>query len=107
MQYPWLDEYWLKLTQDYQANKLPHALLRTGHRGVGKQSLADDLAAFILCKNPGDMACGHCKSCKLVQANTHPDRIKISPEGTANTIKIDEIRKLNGFIGHMAQQGHR
>lgn len=105
MQYPWLNAPWLTFTNAYHQQKLAHAVLITGITGVGKTALAQHLAEFLLCKHPAEAACQQCKSCKLVKANTHPDLTTLSPEGTSQTIKIDDIRKLDPFITHCAQQG--
>src|ERR1700691_5061246 len=54
--------------------RLPHALIFAGPAGVGKRTVADALAAIILCPHSSDgNACGHCESCRLMAAGNHPD----------------------------------
>jgi DNA polymerase III subunit delta' len=39
-------------------------------------------------------ACGHCHSCLLLTAQTHPDFMIVQPEEGKTTIAIDQIRSL-------------
>jgi DNA polymerase-3 subunit delta' len=77
-------------------NTLGHAFLFQGPDGVGKKRTALTLAAYLNCRNRHlsdiDDACGHCHSCKKLQAGNHPDLIHIQPDGTM--IKIKQIREL-------------
>jgi len=59
-----------------------HALLLHGPQGVGQFELAMSLAQAWLCEAAQDMSrpCGHCASCKLVQARSHPDQLVLIPE---------------------------
>ncbi|HEY4069269.1 MAG TPA: DNA polymerase III subunit delta' [Burkholderiaceae bacterium] len=59
-----------------------HALLLHGPRGVGQFELALTLAQAWLCEAaaPAEKPCGHCASCKLVQARSHPDLLVLVPE---------------------------
>jgi DNA polymerase-3 subunit delta' len=55
------------------AGRLPHALLLTGPRGVGKQRLALWLAQLVSCERPAQEPCGDCRPCRLVLTLQHPD----------------------------------
>jgi DNA polymerase-3 subunit delta' len=59
-----------------------HALLLHGPQGVGQFELAMSLAQAWLCEAAQDRSrpCGHCASCKLVQARSHPDLLVLIPE---------------------------
>ena len=48
-------------------------------------------------------ACGECKSCQLIKAESNPDFIKISPEEEGKAIKVDQIR---GLIEKIALTSH-
>ncbi len=64
------------LTRAYQADRLPHGMIFAGPNGVGKGSTAQALATLFLCEHPDRQtaqACGHCQSCRLIAAGTHPD----------------------------------
>jgi DNA polymerase-3 subunit delta' len=62
-----------------------HALLVHGPQGVGQFEFALALAAAWLCETleadrPEGRACGHCASCRLVAARSHPDLRLVVPE---------------------------
>jgi DNA polymerase-3 subunit delta' len=59
-----------------------HALLLHGPQGVGQFDLATTIAQAWLCESDAATArpCGHCGSCRLVQARTHPDLLVVLPE---------------------------
>ena len=104
--YPWQQTVWQQLIAQQQAGRLPHALLFTGQRGIGKGYFADALAHWLLCAEPtDDGACGDCKSCQLIAAGTHPDWLRLEPEAEGKAIKIDPIRAVNAFVAQTAQQG--
>jgi len=75
--------------------------LFVGERGVGKKQLALDFSKRLLCSNK---ACGHCQSCYLFDAQTHPDLIRIEPE-SGQTIKIDQIREVIAFVSQTPSLG--
>jgi DNA polymerase-3 subunit delta' len=94
--YPWQTSLWQQLCQQLQTNRLPHALLVSGVKGLAKNSFAQHIVASVLCLNRRDdqSSCGHCHSCQLLNAGSHPDHIEIRPEETGKQIKIDQIRNL-------------
>jgi hypothetical protein len=77
----------------------PHALLIVGPRGAGAGTLARDVAATLLCINPqSGGACGECRACRLVAAESHADLARISPSGAADEIGITPIRELEANL---------
>ncbi len=73
--------------------RLAHAYLFSGPDGVGKTTVALDLAAVLLCRQPqSGRPCGICPGCLKFQSGNHPDFVRIQPDGAA--IKIDQIRSL-------------
>jgi len=73
-------------------NRLAHAYLFAGPRGVGKTSTARILARALNCKEgPTDTPCGKCPSCLEISAGRSLDVIEI--DGASNR-GIDEIRTL-------------
>ncbi len=95
------------MIQRLESGLLSHALLLKGVPGIGKGLFAKALAARVLCNQGGVYACGHCKSCELVKAGTHPDLLEVQPESAGKPIKIDQIRQVNEFARKTAQQGGR
>jgi len=105
--YPWNQGLFVSLLQRFQQQQLAHAILISGRRGLGKRGLALRLAASLLCLDAdGDgAACGACKSCQLIDAESHPDFMLIAPEKAGAGILIDQIRQLNQFAALKSQLG--
>lgn len=104
--YPWQLGEWQELMRLLQSNKLPHALMLTGAKGIGKRHLAESLAQLLLCNSPIEGAvCGKCRGCELNRAETHPDLLWLEPEEAGKAIKVDQVRELTESLGKTAQQG--
>ena len=56
-------------------NRIPHALLFTGPRGVGKYTLALMFAKAANCERLEDDFCGECASCQLIAPLGHPEKL--------------------------------
>lgn len=102
--------------------RLPHALLLTGQRGLGKLALAQAFVAGLLCEAPDDTghACGHCLACRWRAQGNHPDfrflqpaalaqvEAPVAPDAAADSeektkkasqqITIDQVRGLEEFF---------
>lgn len=102
--YPWQLPQWQHLLALKKQNAVPHALLLTGQQGIGKADFAQQLAKALLCEQFEQAACGHCKSCYLFAAKTHPDFVCIQAIENSGIIKIDEIRQLIQTAAHVPQQ---
>lgn len=104
MIYPWQAEIWRNLVDAMPS--VPQALILAGQAGIGKRAFAKALAGMLLCQQPlEDKACGQCRACALLQADSHPDLLFIEPEEKSNTIKVDQIRHLCTALSQKAQQG--
>lgn len=106
---PWQASQWRRLMTMQADGRLPHALLLRGPEGAGKSRFAERLLAALLCESTasGPIPCGGCRSCRLVAAGTHPDRLAlVPPEGKAR-IGIDQVRALIERIGLTAHYGGR
>ncbi|MCL1037530.1 DNA polymerase III subunit delta' [Shewanella submarina] len=103
---PWCNPAFDRTAMQICKDTLGHALLLGVDVAQGGELLAQDIAATSLCLNPTPAgACGHCKSCHLVQAGNHPDLYEVRADG--NQIKIDQIRELCIKLTATAQQGGR
>ena len=81
-------EYFRKALRN---NTLAHSYIFEGPSGVGKKTLAIEIAKAILCEGEGDKPCNSCKACTMIDSSTHPDLITIEKEN--NLIKIDVVRE--------------
>lgn len=78
------------------AGQAPHALLLVGPAGVGKTTLALDLAAGLLClaPEPTERPCRVCAGCRKVEHGNHPDLHRLAPHGAGEQIQIGDVRRL-------------
>ena len=85
------------LTQSIENNRLPHAFLLHGIRGVGKTTTARIIARALNCigtDGKGEMTpdpCGVCASCVGVNEDRHLDVIEMD---AASRTGVDDIREV-------------
>lgn len=113
--YPWTQTQWQQVLQQFQSDRLPHALLLCGPEGAGKLEFARQLIATLLCDNNRadkfkikdewtiSEPCGKCNGCQLLVAGTHPDSFVIQPEAEGKQIQIASIREINQFVSLTSQ----
>jgi len=126
---PWHDDIWRRLGGYLRQERLPHATLLCGPRGVGKTIVARAFSQALLCAHPNDhgTACGVCPACHLFRAGTHPDFLWIQPaaeqsdpheeaaedavQGTrkkgSRYIVVDQIRALGEWLTLKSHAGGR
>ncbi|MCK9606258.1 MAG: DNA polymerase III subunit delta' [Methylomonas sp.] len=94
--YPWQQAVWRHLLSYIELQRIPQALLVTGLSGIGKRHLAVAYGRALMCQAPLNdyAACGSCQSCKLFEAQTHPDFLLVEPDEPGKAIGIDKIRQL-------------
>ncbi len=101
----WLATAFSSLSKQRSSGTLPHALLVNGPEGIGKQIFTRLFVNAVCCENPKEngFACNVCRSCRLIQAQTHPDIKNISPATAKKVITVDQIRDLSRHMLLKAQ----
>lgn len=99
------DEIWAQdhvkdtLKRAIEQNKIGHAYLFAGPRGVGKTTTARILAKSLCCvKGPTINPCNECSTCKEITASRNMDVLEI--DGASNR-RIEEIRELRENIKYL------
>ena len=73
-------------------NKISHAYIINGEKGMGKRTVAKAFAMTLLCEEKGTVPCMKCHSCVQALTDNNPDLIRITPD-KPTTLSIDHIRQ--------------
>ena len=91
------------LVNALDSDRLHHAYLFTGTRGVGKTSLARVFAKALNCdKGVSSTPCGECSSCREVDEGRFVDLIEVD---AASRTKVDETRDLLDNVQYSPTRG--
>lgn len=82
-----------RLSKLMESGRFPHALIIEGEEGIGKKTLAKDIACALVCRG-NDKPCGECAQCKKAIGAIHPDISEYIPAGTANSFHVDTVRNI-------------
>ncbi|RLB25253.1 MAG: DNA polymerase III subunit gamma/tau, partial [Deltaproteobacteria bacterium] len=82
-----------------ESNRIAHAFLFAGQRGVGKTSVARILSKALNCQEgPTPHPCNQCTSCKEITEGNSMDVLEI--DGASNT-GVDDVRELRESVKYV------
>ncbi|MCA9509253.1 MAG: DNA polymerase III subunit gamma/tau, partial [Myxococcales bacterium] len=89
-----------------RTGRVPHAILLTGPRGVGKTTIARIVARCLNCeKGPTETPCGTCDACRDISAGRSTD---VQEVDAASRTSVDDVRELIESIRYAPSPGkHR
>ncbi|MCL2822183.1 MAG: DNA polymerase III subunit gamma/tau [Firmicutes bacterium] len=90
------------LKNQISLNRIGHAYLFCGSRGVGKTSLARIFSKAINCQSETSAPCGSCQTCIIYQNETNLDIIEID---AASNNGVDDARELREKIKYPPATG--
>ncbi len=85
------------LRNAFAMNRIAHAFMLTGVRGVGKTTTARILARALNCTGadgtggPTPDPCGVCENCKAILTDRHPDVVEMD---AASNTGVDDVREI-------------
>jgi DNA polymerase-3 subunit gamma/tau len=93
------------ISNAFSSNKLAHAFIFTGIRGVGKTTIARIIAMGLNCKKEGKPTsnpCGTCLNCNQILEDRYEDVLEID---AASHTGVDDMREIISSLKYMPSKG--
>ena len=81
-----------RITLARDRDRMPHALLLIGPPGLGRELVAVEAAAMLVCEGKPE-PWSETSCAERVRRGVHPDVVAMMPEGKAQILKIEPLRK--------------
>ena len=78
-------------------DKIAHAYLFCGQKGLGKVAVADKFAQSLICESQ-PKPCGECYACRQYLKNAHPDIFRIEKNQDLKNISIEDVRDIQKVL---------
>ena len=94
------------LSNAFTSEKIAHAFLFTGIRGVGKTTIARIIAMGLNCekeKKPTANPCGICSNCKAILQDRFEDVLEID---AASNTGVDDVREIISSLKYRPSKGN-
>ena len=79
-----------------EASRFPHALIIEGDEGIGKKTLAKEIALSLMCISDEERPCRGCAQCRKVIKGVHPDICEYAPDESKKSrpFTVDTVRDI-------------
>ena len=94
------------ISNAFASDKIAHAFLFTGIRGVGKTTIARIIAMGLNCekeKKPTANPCGICSNCKAILQDRFEDVLEID---AASNTGVDDVREIISSLKYRPSKGN-
>jgi DNA polymerase III, delta subunit len=85
---------------------LPHTLMLLGGPGLGREALAIELAAALICRRAETSPCT-CHACQRVRRGVHPDLAVLDVEPDRTQIRLEQVQELVEGLAQVPFEGAR
>ena len=91
-----------RLASELRGDKLSHAYIFEGPRGIGKHTLAKETAMALACRERtaknAPIPCRKCPECRKIEEGFSPDIITVKKPADRVFLPVDTIRELRRTI---------
>ncbi len=74
-------------------DRLAQCIFFYGDKGTGKKALSRWFAQLLLCESQ-NAPCGHCKNCRTIQNDVHPDVVWAEHSGKLGGFSVNTVREI-------------
>lgn len=83
-----------QLSSLMNAGRLPHAIVIEGEEGLGKHTLAHEIANALVCRSDSEKPCCECAQCRKAEKGVHPDIYEHTATGGLRSFHVETVRDI-------------